>query len=194
MSTVKMILRWIRRIISFRKIRWPFIEGYLTDIVEVFHEARNLYFEDVLPKLTTKMSYDEVDKILQSEIPANVEVGALLMDDSYYIPSKALFEAVDRTGVQKFLEYRKDVFDCDDFAWAFKAYASEAFLLNSVGFVVGKVRMPNGEEGLHAWNIALVEEHGKTVVYTVEPQTDVYSKGLFTTIDGWEYQPMLIIM
>lgn len=64
--------------------------------------------------------------------------------------------------IKREFEYLKDVSDCDDAAWRYKAEASRR-RENGVGFVTGLCT-----RGLHCWNLA-VRGDG---VYQVEPQTN----------------------
>ncbi len=59
--------------------------------------------------------------------------------------------------------YRADYYDCDDFAWRFKAEANNIGE-NGVGFVVG---WGWGRRSFHCWNIAL----RLVSIQQIEPQT-----------------------
>ena len=74
--------------------------------------------------------------------------------------------------------YTPDTFDCDDFAWIFKALQNMN-QINSVGFVTG---FAFGT--MHAWNCAVCNDG----VFQIEPQTGElfkYKKGYF---------PLLVII
>ena len=75
-------------------------------------------------------------------------------------------------------DYKADVFDCDDFAFSFKALASRNEM-NSVGIIVGKCR-----KEWHAWNFAVTKEH----IVQIEPQTGM------VFFDDLDYKPMIIII
>ena len=76
------------------------------------------------------------------------------------------------------VEYETDYFDCDDFAWMFKAEAIKR-RINGVGFVIGRY-----SGGLHAWNVALTNSG----VFQVEPQT-----GHIFGTDG-HYRPLAVVI
>jgi len=63
---------------------------------------------------------------------------------------------------QRMLDYEKDYFDCDDFAWVMKA-AFARMRVNGIGLVIGIT-----PKGLHAWNVILTKEGS---LWQLEPQT-----------------------
>ncbi len=73
--------------------------------------------------------------------------------------------------------YQKDIFDCDDFAFMYKAQANHR-RLNGVGVVFGYWR------GIHSWNVVLCEGRA----YQVEPQTGEYAPHLP------RYYPLMVIV
>jgi len=99
----------------------------------------------------------------------------LLLDSYYRFTGKGILSRLAYKLDEKWV---KDYFDCDDFAWLYKALASK-LQLNGVGFVIGRY-----DGGLHAWNVALTNEG----IYQVEPQNGVTFK--------WhkEYRPLLVII
>lgn len=74
---------------------------------------------------------------------------------------KDLFDFLEKYKTLELPKYIPEKYDCDDFAWVFKAKALEVNLLGT-GFVVGK-----GKGGLHCWNICVTIDN----VYFIEPQT-----------------------
>jgi hypothetical protein len=101
----------------------------------------------------------------------------LFLDAKYQILSErslgCLFNLVNDD-----LLYVAEYYDCDDFAWNFKALASQRYE-NGVGFVIGWYR-----KGLHAWNCAIMADG----IYQIEPQT----KSVFR--DGKGYRPLMVII
>jgi len=100
----------------------------------------------------------------------------LILDMRYFIAdSITLSKHIRETS--KF-NYLVDRFDCDDFAWVFKAFFNKQ-QINSVGFVIGLYSW-----GLHCWNCAVCVEG----VFQIEPQTGE----LFKHKKG--YIPLLVII
>ena len=92
------------------------------------------------------------------------------------------------------LMYTPEKFDCDDFAFLFKALCVMKTHLNCSLLVGGEVRQ-NGELlGLHAWNLVVVDAPRE--VQFVEPQTGEILQvvqGKIVRSDGWEYVPLWVV-
>jgi len=132
-------------------------------------------------------------------------VRSWLFDLVYYpIPEGGLIELIE--DFKKYikdnnLHYENDVFDCDDFALAFKNYVTVKMKTNAVGIALGILKagkvhdLETGEEheeqvlGGHAWNIVLLTSG--ELVY-VEPQTCEYFRGN-TSPDGFIYELLAVV-
>ena len=98
------------------------------------------------------------------------------------------------------LDYENDVFDCEDFALAFKVFVTVRKKTNAVGLALGILKtskvhdLEAGEEyeeqvlGGHGWNIVLLASG--ELVY-VEPQTCEYFRGNKSP-DGFIYELLAV--
>ena len=70
-------------------------------------------------------------------------------------------------------EYLAEKFDCDDFAFAFKAHMSEIYLINSVALAKHiDTTLSNGEQIWHRAAIFLAKDQGVVSPYLLETQND----------------------
>ena len=99
-----------------------------------------------------------------------------LLDKKYNLATPKLLKDIQRELLQE--KYITDYFDCDDYAWLFKALANRV-KVNGIGFVVGK-----SIGGWHAWNIVLMADR----VYQIEPQTGAIFK------KSKDYKPVVVII
>ena len=99
-----------------------------------------------------------------------------LLDKKYNLATPKLLKDIQRELSQE--KYITDYFDCDDYAWLFKALANRV-KVNGIGFVVGK-----SIGGWHAWNVALKKDG----VYQIEPQTG------YTFKKDKGYKPIAVII
>jgi len=170
------------------------LQKYSKDILELLHTARDLYQKNILPLITVEISGGKLAEMIYKNMPAGEKLTLYVFDGKYYVPDKEAFELIASTGIQKELKYRSEVFDCDDFAFGFKAYASEIYLINSVGIAIGRVIDDSGKVGYHAWNIALIYDADGVKLVTYEPQSGQWSEGIYTKVGGWKYEPDVIII
>lgn len=92
--------------------------------------------------------------------------------------------------------YRKEFYDCDNFAMSFKARMAEVWGINGVAIALGWVYdAKSGEEvGYHAFNVIIVQEEGNPVLYIYEPQNDGLAKWKGETVIGkWKYKVHMMI-
>jgi len=84
--------------------------------------------------------------------------------------------------------YLKDIFDCDDYALAFKVHLSEIYRINAIAVVVGEVRDTKTGQviGYHGYN-RIIDKDKK--VWLFEPQTDKLSEG--NIIGNWIYDDLM---
>jgi len=81
--------------------------------------------------------------------------------------------------------------DCDDYARIFKEHLEEIWLVNSIGYALGRVYTEDGKFlGYHAFNLVPIIENSQLKWYVFEPQTDKYvelSPDNKTKLAGWIY-------
>jgi len=119
------------------------------------------------------ISSDQLDKKYTSNI--------WCLDGKYWVTDIDTYKKIiflDWTNEKRYL---RDRYDCDDFAWHFKAMMSRIYGLNGVGWAVGKVYEGDREVGYHAFNIIYTEDGS----YLFEPQTDEISDT--NRIGKWRY-------
>lgn len=93
-------------------------------------------------------------------------ISRLPMDSVYWAPSRDGFETIrnERGTQNSWLPYTTDRFDCEDFASAFRTYATRDYGVNTVGIVVDWSADPT-----HSYNIILLANDD---VLLYEPQSD----------------------
>ena len=88
--------------------------------------------------------------------------------------------------------YTKDVFDCDDYALAFRAHVSEVYNINSVALAKHiKVITGDGEEIWHRACIVLVVEDHILKAFLLETQNDGFveiTDSNLLMIGDWRYK------
>ena len=89
----------------------------------------------------------------------------VVLDSKYWAVDIDTWKLIlEYTGVDQG-QYRADRYDCDDFAFAFKAAVSRKLAVNGVGIVVDW-------SGKHAYNAILVADANGLVIKFIEPQSD----------------------
>ena len=86
----------------------------------------------------------------------------IVLDNKYWVCTKTEFQRVVNTNTINEKQYVLDQFDCDNFAFAFKAQVAMNYNLNNVGLVIDN-------SGGHAYNIVVFND-GTAELF--EPQTD----------------------
>jgi len=115
--------------------------------------------------------------------------------DAYYNPASndelQSFLSYWSSEVLPQLAYSPDSFDCDDYAFLFKALMVRYTNKNCCFFVVGQVYKDGSYLGLHAFNAVLV---GRGVAF-VEPMTGevLSSNRLIASSDGFCYDVLWIV-
>jgi len=94
--------------------------------------------------------------------------------------------------------YKKEVFDCDNFAFLFASRVTEWFDLNGAGISLGTLRDPKTDTflGWHAWVIFIADDKGEKKLINLETQTDKWveiKKGRPIVIGNWKYKPVWLI-
>jgi len=121
-----------------------------------------------------------------------------LSDEKYYIVTlNDWINIIEQDWVQEH-QYYADIFDCDNFSFAFSSYASYVFDLNTAGVCYGSVHKKDTGEpiGGHAFNLILAFEGGKLGAYLYEPMTHKYvkwEKDKKNILDTWEYRITWVI-
>ena len=130
----------------------------------------------MIPK--TGIEYSKIEKLFRS-VGINL---VWFMDEKYVIPGNfdneyirhsdfvAAFADYSSELHKRLLQYESEVFDCDDFAWMFKAFC-HIHKINGCGFAVGKLYWGDQFCGWHAFNIvpyALTPNN--FIVLLIEPQ------------------------
>jgi hypothetical protein len=113
------------------------------------------------PKITNIAQKDSawVQQVIDS---MNLGIQRLPLDQTYNLCSRANFLNIVAWDWVDTYEYRKEKFDCENFAFLFKAQVDLFFLLNQVGLVI------DYNSG-HAYNLIFYPD-GKVDV--LEPQSD----------------------
>jgi len=134
---------------------------------------------------------------LQVAVVSQLGAAAITLDEKYKVLTLDEWNQIiqsDTLNVAK--KWKKDVFDCDNFAIAFSAHCAEYYEVNSAGIAVGKVRDADTleEVGKHAYNILAVKENEELVLYLYEPQTDGLAKaGRQVKLDSWIYETEVVV-
>lgn len=114
--------------------------------------------------------------------------------DQYYVPiGKGKLEEIVKEWrkILENLHYVSEVFDCDDYASYFKAWATANYNVNAFAICLGEVRFLD-VKGYHAWNGVLVNDNGKVKVIYFEPQLGEFFEK--ETTDKWEYKLWMVIV
>jgi len=86
------------------------------------------------------------------------------LDGKYYVPPLEDMQKIIAWDWVDAKEYIREIYDCENFAFSFKARVDRLFHLNNVALVIDW-------SGLHAYNM-FVTSDGE--VFILEPQTDEY--------------------
>jgi len=128
-----------------------------------------------------------------------LQVGAapVMLDSRYKVLTLDEWERIIQSDVlDSTKEWKKDVFDCDNFAIAFSAHCAEYYEVNSAGIAIGTVRDADTleEVGKHAYNILAVKENDELVLYLYEPQTDGLAKASRQVkLGNWVYETEVVV-
>jgi len=175
--------------------------GLLKDPKELYEaeifirELQNAILGDVM----MSFSADEVRQALYEQIKeqgGNPDSIRLIMyDGKYRAPKLETWQELTKIDFTKWLSYVKEYFDCDDFAFTFKCHMAEVFLINGVAVASGTTIDIMKKTHGHAWNLLLVNEDGKPVFYTYDPQRGAIVKGVYdVNYLADEYIPNTIIL
>jgi len=109
-----------------------------------------------------RVSAQEIYNIVYGKYP---DVDILLWDDEYYLPSlenwKIVLETARDWASKTLPPYKKNRFDCENFALAIWAKVAWGWQINPIGIAIGAG---------HAFLLFLAYEGNKIVPHTYEPQ------------------------
>ena len=135
----------------------------------------------------------------QIEVATVTQIGAVVftLDRKYKILTLDKWkEIIESDTLNETKKWKKDVFDCDNFALVFSAHCAEFYEVNSAGIAVGAIYDANTLEkvGKHAYNILAVKEGDQLVLYLYEPQTDGLTvAGKKTKLGNWIYETEIVV-
>ena len=115
------------------------------------------------------------DKLLYATVIDQLRCVPILLDRRYRVTTLDKWkEIIESDTLNEIKKWKKDVFDCDNFALAMVAHVNEVYELNSIGFAIGTVKKPSTleEVGKHAYNVIAAKDNGKLTLYILEPQND----------------------
>ena len=136
--------------------------------------------EPVLKPASGRFSYSYVQDVLKSAGIDNV----LFLDANYVLPGNdddpvngivhgRFIDAINEYSDylhKHLLKYTPELFDCDDFAWTFKAFC-HMHKINGVGFAIGRLCQNDKFLGWHAFNIVpYAMSPNSVIVLLFEPQ------------------------
>jgi hypothetical protein len=109
-----------------------------------------------------------INEILGKYMPAHGtnKVQHIWLDRKYWVCSRNEFNEIVNKDLTNFAKYQKDAYDCDNFAFMFKANVAKNWGLNNVGMVIDN-------SAHHAYNVVVFSD-GTAAIF--EPQTDQWPK------------------
>ena len=127
-------------------------------LTEEWWETTKLAYE-LYPEIVT-LTGDEVRRAVRNLLAADVQLE--LLDGVYRTYSRATFERVIGNDTTNRSMAWRELYDCDDFAWQFKARMRWFYNVNAVGFVID-------HSAGHAYNLVIF---GDGTASLLEPQSD----------------------
>jgi len=129
-------------------------------------EEANAIVDEILVIVKSQLhriSDQELYNYLVGKYP-NVDIQ--LWDEEYYLPPlaewKLVLEDVAMWARNNLPEYKRNRFNCENFALATWFRVAWVYMINSIGIAIG---------GGHAFNLIVAYEDGKVVPHTYEPQS-----------------------
>lgn len=149
-------------------------------------------------KYFLRVSGDWADwRQLQVAVASQLGAAAITLDERYKVLTLDKWcQIIESDTLNVVRKWKKDVFDCDNFAIAFSAHCAEYYEVNSAGIAIGTVRDADTLEkvGKHAYNILAVKEDEELVLYLYEPQTDGLAKaGRQVKLGSWIYETEVVV-
>lgn len=145
-----------------------------------------------------KVNGDWVDwRLLQLAVVTQLGTAAITLDQKYKVLTLDEWKQIIRSDTLNITKkWKKDVFDCDNFAITFNAHCAEYYEVNTAGIAIGTIKHAGTLKNLgkHAYNILAVKENNELVLYLYEPQTDGLVKaGKQVRLGNWIYETEIVI-
>ena len=122
---------------------------------------------------------------------------AITLDEKYKVLTLDQWKQIIQSDtLNETKRWKKNVFDCDNFALVFSAHCSEFYEVNSCGIAIGTVynAYTNEKIGEHAYNVLAVKENDELVLYLYEPQTDELTKAKKRAkLGNWIYDTKVVV-
>ena len=149
--------------------------GELTTAIEMF---RKDYIDP--PIMTTRELKEEhwISSQLMRAGFVGEEIKRLHLDSKYWVCSKQEFEDWIKWDWTNKKRYISEEYDCDNFAFSFKARCDRRLGINAVGLVIDY-------SGGHAYNLVIFSDAAPELF---EPQGDRWvegGKGMYKMVDGY---------
>ena len=149
--------------------------GELTTAIEIF---RKDYIDP--PVMTTRELKEEhwISSQLMRADFVGEEIKRLHLDSKYWVCSKQEFEDWIKWDWTNKKRYISEEYDCDNFAFSFKARCDRRLGINAVGLVIDY-------SGGHAYNLVIFSDAAPELF---EPQGDRWvegGKGMYKMVDGY---------
>jgi len=136
--------------------------------------------------------------VINTKLTSVLGCDTMLLDSWYKVVDLDTWKEIIQSDLLNLTKkWKKEVFDCDNFAITFVGHVSELYEINSVGIALGKVYDASSNKlvGYHAFNVIVVKEDKDLGIYVYEPQTDGLAKASRRTkIGNWIYEVDLVIM
>jgi hypothetical protein len=127
------------------------------------------------------ITYDQVGEIIKRDHPEARNIWRF--DKEYCAPSKQEFGAVLKEVAPIELQFRDELFDCEDFALVMSAFVRmKAALVFPKAIAFGEVTVKKASGEVHTLNILITDKH--EVLY-FEPQAKIF-------VDGRNYKPFFV--
>ena len=138
------------------------------------------------------------NSVINTRLVSTLGCKTMLLDLWYKVVDLNTWkEIIQSDTLNSIKKWKRDVFDCDNFAIVFMAHVEELYEINSVGLAIGKIYDANSNKlvGYHAFNVIVVKEGNDLEVYLYEPQTDGLAKASKRTkLGNWLYEVDWVIM
>lgn len=131
---------------------------------ELFRQLRNIYRYYRVPKQSFRRNdvFNAVGRLTQW----NPNVKIMALDGSYLVTDLASWERTLGNFWESQKDYIGDTYDCDDFAFWMKAWAS-GMGITGVGVVIDN-------SAVHAYNVGVLNFGGQLIAQFIEPQTGLW--------------------
>lgn len=138
------------------------------------------------------------NSVINTKLVSTLGCKTMLLDLWYKVADLNTWKEIIQSDTLNLIKkWKRDVFDCDNFAIVFVGHVNELYEINSVGLAIGRVYDVNTGKfvGYHAFNVIVVKEGDDLEVYVYEPQTDGLAKASKRTkLGNWLYEVDWVIM